>query len=133
VLTTAQITGGTFQFGINREAGMVTLTNVISPAYSAEKYVWKRKPASNELPQIRSIADVAWGFWNRAGNVKNIKYLMVAMIMNQETRDLIRQAHETLEPKRSQTEVWPGYDFGMDTPAGQALLGAFLHAFTCRS
>jgi hypothetical protein len=101
---------------------MVTLINVISPGYSAEK-LWNRKPASNELPQIRSISDVAWGFWHRAGNVKNIKYLMVAMIMNEETRNLIRQAHKMLEPKRSETAVWPGFNFGMDTPAGQALLG----------
>jgi hypothetical protein len=101
---------------------MVTLINVISPGYSAEK-LWKRKPASNELPQIRSISDVAWGFWNRAGNIKNIKYRMVAMIMNEETRNLIRQAHEMLEPKHSETAVWPGFDFGVDTSAGQALLG----------
>jgi hypothetical protein len=101
---------------------MITLINVISATYSARR-LWKRKPTTDELPQIRSIADVAWGFWNRAGNIQGIKYLLVAMIMNADTRDIIRQAHETLSPKLSETAAWPGFDFGLDTPAGQALLG----------
>jgi hypothetical protein len=100
--------------------------NVISASYSAKK-MWERQPNPGELPQVRSISDVAWAFWNRAsaGNVANIKYLLVTIIMEQDTRDIIRQAHETLTPKRSETAVWPGFDFGMDTPAGQALLGTF--------
>jgi hypothetical protein len=57
--------------------------------------------------------------------VQNIKYLMVAMIMNSETRDIIRQAHASLTPQRSETAVWPGYEFPMDSQAGQALLGEF--------
>jgi hypothetical protein len=103
---------------------MVTLMNVITPGYSAQR-LWQRKPASDELPQIRSISDVAWGFWNRAGNVQGIKYLMVAMVMNEDTRNIIRQAHESLTPKRSETATWPGFDFATHTPAGQAILGMF--------
>lgn len=124
MLIASQVTGANFEFGVNGKDGMVTLINVISPGYSANR-LWQQKPASHELPQIRSISDVAWGFWNRAaaGNLGNIKYLMVAMIMNEDTRSIIRQAHETLEPKRSETAVWPGYDFVMNTPAGQAILG----------
>jgi hypothetical protein len=117
-----QETGATFQFGVNGKDGMVTLINVISAGYSAQR-LWQRKPTSDELPQIRSISDVAWGFWNRAGNVQGIKYFLVAMVMNSDTRDIIRQAHESLEPKRSETAMWPGFDFAMDTPAGQAILG----------
>lgn len=124
MLITYQVTGANFELGVNGKDGMVILINVISPGYSANK-LWQQKPASHELPQIRSISDVAWGFWNRAaaGNLANIKYLMVAMIMNEDTRSIIRQAHETLEPKRSEIAVWPGYDFAMNTPAGQAILG----------
>jgi hypothetical protein len=66
---------------------------------------------------------MAWGFWNRGGKIQNIEYLMVAMIMNSDTRDIIRQAHASLMPQRSETAIWPGYDFPMDTQAGQALLG----------
>lgn len=122
MLIRRKITGGTFQFGVNSQDGMLTLINVISPAHSAER-LWERKPTSGELPQIRSISDIAWGIWNRGGKTQNIKYLMVAMIVNEDTRGLIRQAHETLTPKRSETAVWPGFDFAMDTVAGQALLG----------
>jgi hypothetical protein len=64
--------------------------------------------------------------------VQNIKYLMVAMIMNTDTRDIIRQAHATLTPQRSETVVWPGYDFAMDTQAGQALLGRlYVNSYSC--
>lgn len=54
---------------------------------------------------------------------------MVAQILNADTRDIIRQAHMTLTPPRSETAVWPGYDFATETEAGQALLGMFSHAF----
>ncbi|KAH4085871.1 hypothetical protein HBI70_226730 [Parastagonospora nodorum] len=116
-------TGGTFQFGINGQDGLVALINVISPAYSANR-LWQRKPSSDELPQIRSISDVAWGFWNRAGNIQGIKYFLVTMILNEDTRNIIRQAHETLEPKRSETAIWPGFEFRTDTPAVKAILGS---------
>ena len=119
-----QITGATFQFALNAEAGMITLINVISPSWVAKR-LWGRPALTSELPQVRSMSDVAWGMWNRisGGNVKSIKYLMTAMIMNIETREVIREAHGTLEPKRSETAVWPGYDFPTTEKAGQALLG----------
>jgi hypothetical protein len=50
---------------------------------------------------------------------------MAANIFNDDTRELIRQAHETLTPKRSEVAVWPGFDFGIDTHADEALLGTF--------
>jgi hypothetical protein len=48
---------------------------------------------------------------------------MVSMVINDETRNIIRQAHGTLDSKRSEVAVWPGFDFAIDTPAGQAILG----------
>tara|TARA_R110002003_G_scaffold72_10_gene6771 strand:+ start:9600 stop:9962 length:363 start_codon:yes stop_codon:yes gene_type:complete len=109
---------------LNAESGAITLLNVISPAFSAQQ-IWKRKPDSSEMPHIRSISDVAWGVRHRAtgGKVEDIKYLMVANILNDDTKRIIRTAHETLTPKRSEVAVWPGFDFATDTPAGKALLG----------
>jgi hypothetical protein len=54
---------------------MVTLMNVMSAAYSAQR-IWGRKPDLEELPHIRSTADMAWALWNRvsASNVKNSTY-----------------------------------------------------------
>ncbi|KAF1849711.1 uncharacterized protein K460DRAFT_257900, partial [Cucurbitaria berberidis CBS 394.84] len=122
---TYRVTGGTHDIAVN-SAGAVILMNVISAAYSAEKFLWKKKAGTNELPHIRSTSDIAWGLWNRVapGNVKEIKYLIVAQIMNTGTRDLIRAAYETLTPPQSETRVWPGIDFNMDTSGGQAILGS---------
>lgn len=109
--------------------------NVISAAWSAEKHYWGRKPATHELPHIRSTSDIAWGLWNRVvpGNLKEIKYLMVTQIMNASTRDLIRAAYETLSPPQSETKVWPGIEFSMDTAGGQALLGMSCNCFSLYS
>jgi hypothetical protein len=51
---------------------MVTLMNVMSAAYSAQR-IWGRKADINELPHIRSTADMAWALWNRvsASDIKN--------------------------------------------------------------
>lgn len=119
----AQITGGTHEIAVN-PAGAVVLMNVISAARSAESY-WGKKPLTEELPKIRSTSDIAWGLWNRVApeNLKEIKYLMVTLIMNRDTCDLIRAAYATLNSPQSETKVWPGTDFNMDTPGGQALLG----------
>lgn len=103
----------------------MALSNDISPAYAAEKFLWFRKPATSELPQIRSISDIAWAAWNRAGasNIKDIKYLVVTQVMNPSTRDVIRGAYGTLSPPQSETKVWPGIEFSMDSVGGQAILG----------
>jgi hypothetical protein len=100
--------------------------NVISAAYSAKR-LWGRKADRTELPHIRTTADMAWAVWNRlsASNIQGIKYLMVSMIINDETRNIIRTAHGTLTPPRTEVAVWPGFDFAIDTPAGQAILGDF--------
>lgn len=105
--------------------GAVVLMNVISTSYMAEKYIWHRKPATHELPQIRSISDIAWGMWNRAGpnSVKDIKYLLVTQIVNPRTREIITQAYRTLSPPKSEHEYWPGIEFAMDSTGGQAILG----------
>lgn len=103
---------------------MVALMNAQAPAFSAVT-VWGRKPATDELPHIRSASDIAWGMWNRAGasDVKDIKFLLVTQIMNPTTRELITKAYQTLVPPQSQDKVWPGVDFSMDTQGGQAILG----------
>lgn len=100
--------------------------NVISAAFSAKR-LWDRKPDITELPHIRTTADMAWAVWNRlsAANIQGINYLMVSMIINDETRNIIHTAHGTLTPPRTEVAFWPGFDFAIDTPAGQAILGQF--------
>lgn len=96
-----------------------------APAHGAEK-LCGRKPKDYKLPQIRSASDITWAFWNRATagvDIKNIKYFFNCLIVNEETQDLIRQAHGKLTPLRSAPETWPGTEFSMDSEQGLALLG----------
>ncbi|KAH6625587.1 hypothetical protein C7974DRAFT_313491 [Boeremia exigua] len=97
-----------------------------SPAHGAAQ-LWGRTPEDRELPHIRSSSDVTWAFWNRAtagGDITNIKYFFNCLIVNPETQDLIRQAHEKMTPPRSAPGMWPGTEFSMDSEQGLALLGS---------
>lgn len=118
--------------GVNSVGGAVMMIDARSPASGATA-LWGRPPLTAELPHIRSTSDIAWGFWNRAttgtattGNIKNIKYFFVCLIVNPETIDLIRMAHEKLTPPRSAPGIWPGSEFSMESEQGLALLGTWL-------
>lgn len=56
-------------------------------------------------------------------NIKNIRFFFNCLVVNEETLDLIRQAHERLAPPRSAPGTWPGTEFGMESEQGLALLG----------
>ncbi|EOA92123.1 uncharacterized protein SETTUDRAFT_153104 [Exserohilum turcica Et28A] len=116
---------GTFEFAVN-PGGMVALMNVMSLSYCAERFTWFRKPRPDELPHIGTPSDIAWAVWNRAGaaSIADVKYLVVTQIMNAASRELIRQALGTLQPPQSETKIWPGSDFTMDTTGGRAILGS---------
>ncbi|KAH7558382.1 hypothetical protein BM1_05654 [Bipolaris maydis] len=118
-------TGATYEFAVNPN-GLVALMNIMSLSFCAEKFTWFRKPLPEELPHIGTPSDIAWAVWNRAGasNIADVKYLLVTQIMNLTSRDMIRTALGTLQPPQSETQVWPGSDFTMDTVGGRAILGS---------
>ncbi|XP_014558693.1 hypothetical protein COCVIDRAFT_93893 [Bipolaris victoriae FI3] len=121
----ASATGATYEFAVNPN-GLVVLMNIMSLSFCAEKFTWFRKPLPEELPHIGTPSDIAWAVWNRAGasNIADVKYLLVTQIMNPTSRDMIRTALGTLQPPQSETKVWPGSDFTMDTVGGRAILGS---------
>ncbi|EUC41771.1 hypothetical protein COCMIDRAFT_29507 [Bipolaris oryzae ATCC 44560] len=118
-------TGATYEFAVNPN-GLVALMNIMSLSFCAEKFTWFRKPLPEELPHIGTPSDIAWAVWNRAGasNIADVKYLLVTQIMNPTSRDIIRTALGTLQPPHSETQVWPGSDFTIDTVGGRAILGS---------
>ncbi|KAL6707137.1 hypothetical protein ACN47E_004684 [Coniothyrium glycines] len=119
-------TGATFEFAANPQ-GAVVLSNVISAMWSAKSvFMWNRPATTDELPELRSTADIAWGVWNRvaSGNLQNVKYLMVTNILNASSRELVRDALSTLQPPQSEIKVWPGHEFSMESKGGKALLGS---------
>ncbi|KAJ6201691.1 hypothetical protein J3E72DRAFT_410021 [Bipolaris maydis] len=123
--TKAEKDGATYEFAVNPN-GLVALMNIMSLSFCAEKFTWFRKPLPEELPHIGTPSDIAWAVWNRAGasNIADVKYLLVTQIMNLTSRDMIRTALGTLQPPQSETQVWPGSDFTMDTVGGRAILGS---------
>jgi hypothetical protein len=101
--------------------------NILSASHSARR-LWRTPPTPDQLPHLRSVSDIAWAFWRRATSpathdVRNIRYLFVTVVMNDETSRLIETAHAGLTPPRSGPGVWPGTEFGMDGDAGAAILG----------
>lgn len=101
------------------------MMNSVSAAHGAAR-LWGKKPNAEDLPHIRSVSDIAWSFWNRAaaaGNIQNINYLFVNLVMNDETNHLIELAHRGLSPPKSAPSGWPGTEFLMDSQGGQAILG----------
>lgn len=110
--------------GVNPSGGAMFIMNIISAAHGARN-LWQQTPTANQLPHLRSVSDIAWAFWNRAnpGDLKNINYFFVNVVMNDETNRLIERAHRGLTPPRSSPPVWPGTEFDMDSEAGLAILG----------
>jgi hypothetical protein len=91
-----------------------------SPA-SAAKYKWRRKPATNELPKLRRLSDIFWGYWLRENsNVANIRYFWMMDIANEDTEEILARA---LSEANKKIRKWPGVTFDMDSDAGKAILG----------
>ncbi|KAF1851022.1 uncharacterized protein K460DRAFT_271378 [Cucurbitaria berberidis CBS 394.84] len=114
-------TVGHYGFAMNRIDGAIFGQVLASPAHEAADH-WKRKPERSELPELRSLSDVLWGFWNRENpNIKNIRYYGVNMVMNEDTNKLIARA---LRNKKKKLSPWPGIAFSTDTDEGKAILGS---------
>ncbi|KAF1915344.1 hypothetical protein BDU57DRAFT_518268 [Ampelomyces quisqualis] len=123
--TEFRITGAEHTVGVNAEGAAIFAMDIKSPAKAARS-LWRRAAKIEELPHIRSFSDISWACWNRAaaGNIQNIKYLFVTMIINTETNRHIKQALKTLKSPKEEAEGWPGSEFEMATDAGKALLGS---------
>ncbi|RMZ66235.1 vacuolar amino acid transporter 1 [Pyrenophora seminiperda CCB06] len=117
-----EATGATYEFAVNPN-GMVGLMNIMSMTYCAEKFTWKRKPKSGELPHIGTPSDIAWVSWNRvATDITGIKYLVVTQVINADSRDIYKSALRTLDPPQSEFKQWPGHEFDMNSNGGLAIL-----------
>ncbi|OAL51078.1 hypothetical protein IQ07DRAFT_586641 [Pyrenochaeta sp. DS3sAY3a] len=121
-----RVTGAQHTIGVNFEGGAVFAISISSPVKAARR-LWKRAARPEELPHIRTLSDFAWAFWNRAagsGDLTNIKYFFVTLIINTETNKHVRRALASLEVPKEEIGYWPGTEFSMDTEAGKALLGS---------
>lgn len=126
-----QATGAHGTFGINVEEGALFLIDVASGPRTAAR-IWDVDPVpKDQLPGMRQISDLAWGFWYQAHgglNLGHITKFIVTQVINQVTERLIDQALKTYEiidgeEQHEAVPEWPCITFGIDTPSGKALLG----------
>jgi hypothetical protein len=120
-----RVTSAAHTVGVNGIGGAVIAMNIVSPAKAAAG-LWSQDPKPEELPHIRSFSDISCAFWNRAaaGDIQGIHYFVATMVINRETNQHIKKALSELTPPEEDTKGWPGHEFGMDSDAGKALLGA---------
>lgn len=108
---------------------MIFFLNIESP-YMSARDVWRYIPADSELPALRALSDIAWGFWNRqsAHNLGGIKALWSVNVVNTDATVILARVFQKYTPAPGQTRVdkaplWPGIDFYTSTEEGLALLG----------
>lgn len=85
----------------------------------------------DQLPALRQISDIAWGFWHQAhggSDLGHITKFIVPQVINEITVRLIDQALQTYdvpdgEERHESVPEWPGISFHIDTLPGKALLG----------
>ncbi|KAJ4298009.1 hypothetical protein N0V90_005908 [Kalmusia sp. IMI 367209] len=108
-------------FCVNPTEGVIFGQFLLSPPSAAEAN-WRRKPAKEELPELRKLSDVFWGYWVRDNpNIANIQYFWMQDIANDDTEEIIARA---LHESKESIGVWPGVTFDIDTDAGNAILGS---------
>ncbi|KAF2749730.1 hypothetical protein M011DRAFT_397773 [Sporormia fimetaria CBS 119925] len=117
-------TGAHYSFGINKRDGAIYNFYVTS-APSAAKSNWygeKRDAAKDDLPKLRALSDILWGYWLQNNlNVRNIKYFFMVGISNDMTNKIMASA---LKNAGKQLSEWPGTKFPTHTDEGKALLGS---------
>ncbi|XPT03569.1 Mitochondrial import inner membrane translocase subunit tim8 [Ascochyta lentis] len=125
-------TGAHGTFGINVDQGIVWFIDVASAPLKASSLWGVEEPPADQLPALRQMSDLAWGFWHEAhagSNLGHITKFIVPQIINQDTLDVIKQALATYAVPEGQQRLaavptWPGVTFDIETDQGKALLGS---------
>ncbi|KZM28677.1 uncharacterized protein EKO05_0009934 [Ascochyta rabiei] len=125
-------TGAHGTFGINVNEGIVWFIDRASAPLKAASLWGVENPPVDQLPALRQMSDLAWGFWHEAhggSNLGHITKFIIPQIINQDTVGAIQQAlatHTVPEGQQRLTAVptWPGVTFDIETDQGKALLGS---------
>ncbi|KAL6703941.1 hypothetical protein ACN47E_008879 [Coniothyrium glycines] len=113
-----------YAFGINTQGGAIFNFFLEGPKAAASNlwYSGRKFARPGDLPQLRSLSDILWGFWNRGNpNIKNIRYFFMIGISNEATQQLIASC---LHNAKKELREWPGTSFSSDSDEGHALLGS---------
>ncbi|KAH9865863.1 hypothetical protein J1614_009450 [Plenodomus biglobosus] len=117
-------TGGYYQFSMNRIDGAIVAKNINSPAAAViDGRTWGRKAKPGELPELRFLSDIYWGYWVRENpNIKNIRVYGAYMVINEPTVLLTSRAFKNVNVNT--LTVWPGTSFSAKSEEGKALIGS---------
>jgi hypothetical protein len=86
---------------------------------------WGRKAAPDELPQLRHLSDIYWGFWVRDNpDIKNLHVYAAHIVVNEITVSLMMRALQSVNKDR--LSPWPGDTFDADSDEGKALIGKLM-------
>jgi hypothetical protein len=97
------------------------MSQILESPAAVARTLWETNPTNDELPKLRYLTDVLWGYWNRDNpNFKNINWYIVQQVENVDTAKIIARA---LKNKKKTLAPWPGTTFSMDSDEGHAILG----------
>lgn len=115
-----RMTEAKHEFIMNPSDGVILGLDLDGPSNAARRQ-WGREPNSDELPKLKALSDILWGYWTRDNsNVKNIHYFWMMGVVNRDTNAILARA---LKNVKKELVSWPGVTFNMDTEEGRALLG----------
>jgi hypothetical protein len=135
-----QATGAHYNFGVNCGGGMrhissegsISLTtaaiigmDLVGPRYAVtERDNWNREAKPDELPKLRYISDIFWGFYLRSNpNPKNLRYYIATHVLNDATVTLVARALSNVGAK--DLSEWPGNSFELGSEEMAALVGEY--------
>jgi hypothetical protein len=116
-------TGASFAFSVNAKDGVIIGLNRESPKEAGKRL--EPPVAPDQMPGLNQFSDVAWLEWEaiikeRNGDVKNLRYLMAALVVNRETQSVALRAANS---RGTAVEDWPGHTYEAGTDEFNAVLG----------
>jgi hypothetical protein len=79
-----------------------------SPAYAAAD-LWETQMAIDQLPKLRFLTEVLWGYWNRDNaNIRNINWYIVQVVENEDAVKIIARAPKN---RKKALTPWPSTRF----------------------
>ncbi|PVH95963.1 hypothetical protein DM02DRAFT_689119, partial [Periconia macrospinosa] len=113
-------TSALFAGAVNAKAGLLICQNVRSPQNTGFNPD-RKKMTPEELPALRYMSDVFWGFWAlESHDVTNLKYIMVAEVVNRDSEKLINRI---IKNNGGKLNTWPGITFNHDSEEAKVLIG----------
>jgi hypothetical protein len=97
--------------------------DLVGPRYAVtERHNWNREADPDELPKLRYISDIFWGFYLRSNpSPEKLRYYIATHVLNDVTVALVARALSNVGAK--DLSEWPGNSFELGSEELSALVG----------